>query len=333
MSETAKAQEIETAVEWLKSGRTVAMPTETVYGLAASIESPAGIANIFKLKQRPSFDPLIVHIHSLDQVKELASHWPDSARILAQKFWPGPLTIVVPKKPNVNNMITSGLETVGIRMPRHPIALALLKNAGVPLAAPSANIFGKISPTTSHHVRSEFPEPIKSNEIYVLEGGESDVGIESTVVRCEDDAITILRPGIITAKDITIAIANPQVKIQLANESGKHQSPGHTEHHYMPRQPLTVFWGTTEEILHHRKTASGFQEVQLPPEAALAARLLYASLREADQTKTDNGLILYRDVSKQIDADLWLAIDDRLKRAARHRLGQKTGQNTDQKTD
>lgn len=317
--------EISAAADWLARGGTVAMPTETVYGLAASIESNVGIESIFRIKRRPSFDPLIVHIHDLSQIPDLASSWPETAKLLANKFWPGPLTIVVPKQPRLNPMITSGLDSVGIRMPRHPVALALLKAAGVPLAAPSANLFGKTSPTSADHVRSEFPDAISNHEILVLEGGHSEVGVESTVVRCDLDSITILRPGGVTQFEMEQVVAQserPKVKVETAGDSNKIQSPGHTEHHYMPAQPLTVFWGTAEEIIQHKLSLVGYTELTLPTDSVLAARKLYAALREADKVTSANGLILFRDVSTGgTRLDLWVAIDDRLKRAARRHLG------------
>jgi L-threonylcarbamoyladenylate synthase len=319
-----KAGQISIAAKWLRHGKTVAMPTETVYGLAASIESPEGIDTIFRIKRRPSFDPLIVHIHDRNQISSIARSWPKTANLLADRFWPGPLTIVVPKHSRLNPMITSGLDTVGIRMPRHPIALALLKAIGVPLAAPSANLFGKTSPTSAEHVRSEFPEAISNQEVLVLEGGESEVGIESTVVSCNDDLITILRPGGVTLFDLQKLVSEsglPGVKVTLASDSNKNQSPGHTEHHYMPHQPLTVFWGTALEISEHKPLLRGYTELFLPADGVLAARKLYAALREADSRSSENGLILFRDTSNRSALDLWLAIDDRLKRAARHHLG------------
>ncbi len=324
MAESANSEQIQAAATWLLKGHCVAMPTETVYGLAASIARPDGIERIFKLKQRPSFDPLIVHIHDLKQVPELASHWPVTAQLLAAQFWPGPLTIVVPKQPFLNDMITSGLNTVGIRMPRHPVALKLLATVGSPLAAPSANRFGKTSPTSADHVRSEFPEAVLKNEILILEGGDSEIGIESTVVRCEESSITILRPGGVTLADLKSAISkskNSDITIEYASEKHKNASPGHTEHHYMPAQTLTVFWGNEEEIQRHKSQLSGYAEVVLPGDSVLAARRLYAELRLADVNPSAKGLILYRDTSNRTGTDLWLAIDDRLKRAARYHLG------------
>lgn len=318
------SKQIALAADWLKHGRTVAMPTETVYGLAASIESAKGIEAIFRIKRRPNFDPLIVHIHDRKQVSGLARDWPRTADLLANRFWPGPLTIVVPKQPHVNPMITSGLDTVGIRMPRHPVALELLKFTGVPLAAPSANLFGKTSPTSADHVRSEFPEAIANQEILVLEGGESEVGVESTVVSCDDQCITILRPGGVTYSELEKAVRESglsDIKVESASDNHKQQSPGHTEHHYMPAQPLTVFWGTAKDINEFKEGLTGYSEITLPENGVLAARKLYSTLREADKTVSERGLILYRETSNRDAMDLWLAIDDRLKRAARHHLG------------
>lgn len=318
------SKQVALAADWLKRGRAVAMPTETVYGLAASIDSAIGIESIFRIKRRPTFDPLIVHIYDLKQISGLARDWPRTADLLAAKFWPGPLTIVVPKQPKVNPMITSGLDTVGIRMPRHPVALELLNAVGVPLAAPSANLFGKTSPTCADHVRSEFPEAIANQEMLVLEGGESEVGVESTVVSCRHNSVTVLRPGGVTLFELEDAIRLSGlggIEIEIAGDNHKQQSPGHTEHHYRPDQPLTVFWGTAEEISDHKKQARHFTELALPNDGVLAARKLYSALRDADKVAAENGLILYRNTSNRNTMDLWLAIDDRLKRAAHHHLG------------
>mgnify|MGYP001373256109 CR=1 FL=1 len=316
------ANSIESAVHALANDRLVAMPTETVYGLAARIDRPLAIEKVFKTKGRPSFDPLIVHVASLEQAKSLVSSWPTSADVLAQKFWPGPLTLVVPKNSSVSDLISSGLETVGIRVPNHPLAIELLTKCATPLAAPSANRFGRTSPTAIDHVRTEFPEAIASGEVFILDGGACEVGVESTVVRCEDDQVTVLRPGGVTKSELETALraANISTPVLFASENKKVASPGHTEHHYMPTKPLSVFWGSKAEIDAHKKQLSPqFQTISLNSDARLAARELYAALRSADQTEGKSSLILYRET--QSHDELWQAIDDRLKRAASHRLG------------
>ncbi|HEY8272520.1 MAG TPA: L-threonylcarbamoyladenylate synthase, partial [Pseudobdellovibrionaceae bacterium] len=196
------AEETSKAVELLAKGQVVGMPTETVYGLAARIDLPEGIESIFKTKERPFFDPLIVHVSDLAQLNEVVSSFPAVAVALAEKFWPGPLTLVLPKSSKLNPMITSGLDSVGVRMPAHAVAMDLIRKAGVPLAAPSANKFGKTSPTTANHVRQEF----QKENIFVLEGGDSKIGIESTVLLINEtdgvNKLSILRKGHVLRSDI-----------------------------------------------------------------------------------------------------------------------------------
>jgi L-threonylcarbamoyladenylate synthase len=312
---------IQEAVSALAADHLVAMPTETVYGLAARIDRPIAIEKVFKTKGRPSFDPLIVHVATIDQARLLAGAWPKTAESLGAKLWPGPMTLVVPKNQNVSDLISSGLETVGLRVPKHPLALSLLTTCQVPLAAPSANRFGRTSPTTADHVRSEFPEAIKAGEILILDGGACDVGVESTVIRCEDHQVTILRPGGVSRFDIESALKSDGLQVPVLNAAENHKaaSPGHTEHHYMPMKPLTVFWGTPEEIQKHQlQLDPKFQMLALSRDSRIAARELYAALRSADHAEGKTELILYRETG---EGELWEAIDDRLKRAASHRLG------------
>ena len=192
----SKAVSISDAVTVLSKGGVVGLPTETVYGLAASLKSEEGIREVFRIKERPFFDPLIVHCASLEQVQSVVSIWTPAHQLLAQRFWPGPLTMIVPKKSVVSDLVTSGLPSVGVRIPSHPVALSVIQQLGCPVAAPSANKFGKTSPTTARHVRDEF-----GPSVVVLEGGPCDVGIESTVIEIVEDntglRILILRPGMI----------------------------------------------------------------------------------------------------------------------------------------
>jgi L-threonylcarbamoyladenylate synthase len=306
------------------------MPTETVYGLAARFDVLDGINSIFRLKQRPSFDPLIIHIANLDQVHLLSNQWSETAESLAKSFWPGPLTLVVPKHPNVSSLITAGLETVGIRMPNHPIALELIREAMAPLAAPSANRFGRTSPTTAEHVRTEFPLAIASGEILVLDGGESLIGVESTVCLVEANHVQVLRPGGITIEELqrhfTTHESSALRSVIVSMTESHHASPGHTEHHYETKKPLILSWGP--ELGHNaaaydveKKTirVDRIKEVKLSDDPGLAARMLYASLREADQLTDSDAIFIRRDLSVQ-SAGLWVAIDDRLKRASRLQL-------------
>ena len=187
----AAKEEITKAVRILRSGGLVVFPTETVYGLGANALDAAAVRKIFELKGRPASSPLIVHIATIEQARELASDWSDVAERLARQYWPGPLTLVVPKKAFVPDEVTAGLPTVGLRIPRHAVALDLLKAVGLPIAAPSANRFTQLSPTTAQHVREAFG----TDTPFLLDGGPCDVGIESTVVAVTDDGLEVLRPG------------------------------------------------------------------------------------------------------------------------------------------
>lgn len=322
---------LEYAAQHLKAGHCVAMPTETVYGLAARVDSPEGIAAIFRLKERPDFDPLIVHVENLSQVSRLAGEWPQAAASLAAAFWPGPLTIVVTKQPDLNPMITSGLDTVGLRMPNHPVALMLIRLAGAPLAAPSANRFGRTSPTTADHVRSEFPEAVQSGEIVVLDGGESAIGVESTVCRVTESTVQILRPGGITFEALQAHFASSKVPglkdVVVSHAVGHHASPGHTEHHYETKKPLIVSWSDeldqpTYEVMGRKISTTKIHTIELSTEPVLAARKLYSMLHEGDLHAGSEALFIRRDLTREENRrGLWRAIDDRLRRAARLQLG------------
>ncbi|MBI1741245.1 MAG: threonylcarbamoyl-AMP synthase, partial [Candidatus Koribacter versatilis] len=182
---------METAARILRAGRLVAFPTETVYGLGANALDPDAVARIYAVKGRPPTSPLIVHVASIEMAQSLVTTWPDAAHRLAHRFWPGPLTLVLDKKPTIPAIVTAGLPTVGLRMPAHPIALALIRAAGVPLAAPSANRFTQLSPTTADHVRRS----LGSDVDYILDGGPCHVGIESTVLSLAGPQPVLLRPG------------------------------------------------------------------------------------------------------------------------------------------
>src|SRR5438105_4505328 len=185
------ANEIEAAADALRRGRLVAFPTETVYGLGANALDPEAVARIYAVKGRPPTSPLIVHVASVEMAKSLIATWPEAADRMARRFWPGPLTLVLPKQPTIPSIVTAGLSTVGLRMPSHPMALALIKAAGVPLAAPSANRFTQLSPTTADHVR----QSLGSDVDLILDGGPCEVGIESTVVSLAGPQPVLLRPG------------------------------------------------------------------------------------------------------------------------------------------
>ena len=224
------------------------MPTETVYGLAARIDSPEAIKKIFSVKARPFFDPLIVHVASIAQAKTCTTDWSDLSEFLAQSFWPGPLTLVMPKSDLVSDLITSGLTSVGLRWPQHPIAQELISRSGVPLAAPSANKFGRTSPTKAQHVKDEFNEAV-----FVLDGDSSAIGIESTVLSIKNQTknktekqnniyqLALLRKGAILKSEITKALSQTEFKYEWIEIVDKKESPGHMKHHYMPSISFVVF--------------------------------------------------------------------------------------------
>ncbi len=317
----------------LQRGGCVAIPTETVYGLAAQYNSAEGIASIFRLKERPSFDPLIVHVASLEQVRLLTADWNKTAALMAENFWPGPLTLVLKKLPSVNPMITSGLETVGIRMPRHSLALELLASVG-PLAAPSANRFGRTSPTSIEHVREEFAGAVATGEILLLDGGPCEVGVESTVCLVNENEVILLRPGGITIEQLNaLFLSSPGHENTIVRAAvNHHASPGHLEHHYETKKPLILSWSEPREMEKSYDVegksihASRIMQIELPRDPTLAARVLYSALREADRDPTSDALFIHRDVMQRgLSGGLWLAIDDRLSRAARLQIGFRPG--------
>src|SRR5580700_1075541 len=194
--------EIGRAAELIRAGELVAFPTETVYGLGANALDPAAIEKIYAAKGRPPSSPLIVHVSSIEMARELVREWPERADKLARIFWPGPLTLVLPKKPHVPDRVTAGLDTVGVRMPANPIAQALIQESGVPIAAPSANLFTELSPTTAQHVRDSLGDRVAM----VLDGGRTTVGIESTVLSIAGTDSVLLRPGLVTKAEIEAVI-------------------------------------------------------------------------------------------------------------------------------
>lgn len=314
--------ELERAKAVLEAGGVVALPTETVYGLAASIRSEEGIRRIFAIKERPFFDPLIVHISDLEQKTQVIRHWPAVADFLAQRFWPGPLTMVLPKHPDLNPLITAGLDTVGIRMPAHPIARRLIEECRVPLAAPSANKFGKTSPTKAEHVRKGF----EKEDLMILDGGQSEVGLESTVVALEElngkDILTILRPGAITRAILETALQERGAPYELRQGSSL-ASPGNTEHHYMPNIPLVIVEQSELSLKQDTRDQVCLDfafdrnvrcaELRLDANPKIAARSLYVRLREC----SDSGAaFIYAVRHADQDGGLWDAIWDRLTRAA-----------------
>ena len=310
------------AAELIRSGELVAFPTETVYGLGANALDSEAVAKIYELKGRPATSPLIVHVASIDMARELVIEWPEDAETLARKFWPGPLTLVLPKKVTVPDIVTAGLPTVGIRVPNHPIALELIRVAGVPLAAPSANKFTQLSPTTAAHVRSAFGDAVP-----VIDGGPCSVGIESTVVSIEHGYVILLRPGGVSAQQLEEALKRPLQSAEPSiGEEGEplritaHPSPGMHEKHYSPRTPLRLVADPFQLPLElgvyvwREKPASpaDYQpSVQMPSEPAQYAARLYSVLHELDGEHWP-----WIAVEMPPDEPEWAAVRDRLKRAA-----------------
>lgn len=314
------------ARERLLSGDVVAIPTETVYGLAASIDNERGLRKIFAMKERPFFDPLIVHVAGLRQARAVTREWPPLPDYLARVFWPGPLTIVLPKSDRVNPLITSGLDTVAIRQPRHQLTQALLEQLGVPLAAPSANKFGKTSPSRADHVAAEFP----NEDLLILDGGPCEVGLESTVIAfalapdnsplSRPDVIRILRPGGVTEEDLQEALKKWSRPALITRVESSALSPGTLTHHYMPKIPLLIApdIGGAELSNEQASKALGFEpkamlELVLSDEPEFAARQLYHELRRLSESGAD-ALFVRRHPTQS--GGYWDAIWDRLSRAA-----------------
>ena len=309
--------DIEKAKQILQEGGLVAIPTETVYGLAANALDKNAVLKIFEAKNRPHFDPLIVHTDSIDKAKQFVSDFPEWAQQLAKVFWPGPLTLLLPKKNSIPDLVSSGLANVAIRIPNHKLSLQLLKSLDFPLAAPSANPFGYISPTTAKHVEAQLKERVD----YILDGGACDVGIESTIVGFEDEKITIYRLGGLAIEDIESVVGKVQVKI---NQSSNPKAPGMLKSHYAPKKPL--FIGDIDSFLNQEadkkigvisftKTYSQENLIAktLSAKADLkeAAHNLFSALRDLDATDAD--VII---AEKFPDNFLGRAINDRLQRAA-----------------
>ncbi|HOJ70451.1 MAG TPA: L-threonylcarbamoyladenylate synthase [Syntrophorhabdaceae bacterium] len=220
------------AKQLLEKGGVVAFPTETVYGLGADALNPYAVAKIFEIKRRPRFDPLIVHIDRREWLEELSSNLPKKALLLTERFWPGPLTIILKKRPIIPDIVTAGLSTVGIRMPAHPVAQELIRSLNRPIAAPSANPFGYISPTMADHVAHMLKDRVE----VILDGGKSVFGIESTIVSFLDDSVFINRHGAISAEEISDVIG----PVLDAKDKGVCESPGSLPYHYSPHKPLKI---------------------------------------------------------------------------------------------
>jgi len=289
---------IKQAAVLIRSGELVAFPTETVYGLGANALDAAAVAKIFMLKGRPATSPLIVHVSSIDMAKALVSEWPQQAAILAQRYWPGPMTLVLPKTAAIPDIVTAGLPTVGIRIPNHPVALELIAEAGVPIAAPSANRFSGLSPTTAEHVRNAFGDAVP-----VLDGGPCQVGIESTVVSVCGSEVRLLRPGMIAFAEIERA----------AEPEGAHPSPGMHARHYSPHTPLAL--SATPDLMGAyvwiNRPAQAARVIEMPRDAFAYAARLYSVLHELDAEGWPSITI-----EPPPDTIEWSAVLDRLRRAS-----------------
>ena len=294
----------------IRSGRLVSFPTETVYGLGANALDAEAVRKIFEAKGRPSSSPLIVHVSSVEMARELATAWPETADRLVDRFWPGPLTLVLPKQPSIPDIVTAGLPTVGLRMPGHPAALRLIEAAGVPIAAPSANRFMQLSPTTAEHVRRNLGDRVD----LVLDDGPAEVGIESTVLSLVTDPPTLFRPGVITRAEIE-AVIGPVV-LPGAVPVEAHPSPGLHRRHYSPRtrllilkdQPLPAGRGAWLFYTYPRGAAV---ERAMPDKPRPFAARLYAVLHELDEEGLD-----WIAVEEPPDTADWAGVNDRLRRAA-----------------
>ncbi len=312
--------DIERAAAFLRQGQLVAIPTETVYGLAGNALDVKAVSSIFETKNRPSFDPLILHVASLEQVGPFVSEFPEKLKCLAEAFWPGPLTVLLPRKASVPDLVTSGLDRVAVRVPNHPLTLALLAQLDFPLAAPSANPFGYISPTQAGHVDAQLGTQIP----YILDGGACAVGLESTIVGMEEEQVVIYRLGGLDLSKIEALVG--QVIVQ-AHSSSNPSAPGQLASHYAPRKPFVL--GNLQELVPqliqqgkevgvlsfstHFPSLPTDRQFVLSPSQDLpeAAQRLFMGMRLLDESAAD--LILAEFVP---EIGLGRAINDRLKRAA-----------------
>ena len=310
---------IASAVDHLRGGRLVAFPTETVYGLGADADNPDAVRRIFAAKGRPADHPVIVHLYDTSQLARWARTAPEGALKLAAAFWPGPLTLILPRAPGVSDIVTGGQDSVGLRVPAHPVARELLRAFGGGIAAPSANRFGRISPTSARHVADDLGDAAAQ----ILDGGACPIGIESTIVAFIDDVPLLLRPGGTDARDLSRVLGHA---LREAGNAAP-RAPGTLASHYAPRTPASLVaadalraeieqLGARDEIVavlaHTVARPSDLAGIWLraPAEAAAYAHDLYANLRTLDAANADVILI-----ERVPDDDGWLAVRDRLIRA------------------
>lgn len=315
------SKDIDLAKKWLENEEIIAIPTETVYGLAGNIYSEKAIKKIFETKQRPFFNPLIVHIDSVEKLIDLIEELPEKANQLAASFWPGSLTLVLKKKDSVSNLITGGKDTVAVRIPNHPLILELLAKLDFPLAAPSANPFGSISPTSASHVANYFPESLPM----VLDGGACTNGIESTIIGFENEEPVLYRLGAISKEEIERIIG----PIQIKNTSVKTpEAPGMLTKHYAPNTKLILTDDVRATSKNYETQQVGFllfQDIEVNHTSNIkevlsdvgsykeAASNLYAAMHRLDQLQLD--VII---AQKFPEIDLGISINDRLERATKN---------------
>lgn len=307
---------IKEAAAIIRKGGLVTFPTETVYGLGADALNPLAVVRIFEVKNRPRFDPLIVHIADFSSVEKLCSPVDERARKLMEKFWPGPLTLVLPKTQVVPDIVTAGFPTVAIRMPAHPVALRLIEEAGTPIAAPSANPFGYLSPTTAEHVREQVGKKVD----LILDGGKCPIGVESTVIELTGKEPLLLRPGGLPIEEIEKVIG----KVKISTTSPKPRSPGQLTRHYSPRTPIRILKDRKFEVKTGKrvgllsfkspKKSLPYEVVEiLSPQGDLqeAAANLFSCLHKLDRAGLD---IIFAEPVPEVG--LGRAIMDRLYKAA-----------------
>lgn len=313
-----EAEAIRQAAEIIRQGGVVAFPTETVYGLGADAFNPLAVARIFEVKRRPYFDPLIVHVANPADVEKLVKKIPANAKKLIERFWPGPLTVVLLKRKDVPDIVTAGLSTVAIRMPKHPMALSLINLAACPIAAPSANPFGYLSPTTAGHVRDQLNDQVD----LIIDGGPCEVGVESTILSFLEKRPRLLRPGGVTLEEIESIIGTVEVN---PIEKGKPPAPGMLPRHYAPRTPI-ILKNWKGNLTSYRDKKIGLLAFQEPNNALKfyhvevlskkgdfreAAANLFGAVRRLDAFNLD--LILAEPIP---EVGLGRAIMDRLRRAS-----------------
>ncbi len=333
---SAPTDRIDACVERLRRGALVAFPTETVYGLGAVATDERAVARVFSLKGRPAHNPLIVHVDSPEMARAYVAHWPERAQRLASAFWPGALTLVLARSGSVPDLVTGGGETVGVRCPDHPLALALIGQLGEGLVGPSANPSGGVSPTTGAHVRASFSE----DEVLVLDGGPCRAGIESTVLDLTRTPARVLRPGVIGSERIG-AVLGEDVLASASAAGGEVRSPGLLGPHYAPNAPVRLFGDQTGLAELLRSCPGGAvvlsrsamdpgpdaQVLRLPSDAPGYAAALYSALREADalapaliavERPPDAGGGGGRGGAESAqDRAIWAAVLDRLTRATK----------------